>query len=313
MSNEFYVYAWRMTETNEVFYIGKGKGKRVNNVSQRNDYFKRVYKKHDCNFVLIGDNLSEKDAFILEIEAIKIYRIIGEAKCNICNGGEGSSGRKCTEEIKEKIRKSNIGKNIGRITSEETRKKISETSRGRIHTEETKKKMREIATGRKHTNEAKTKIGLSGIGRKHTEEQNKKKSDRMKGNKNCLGYKASEETKKKMSIAGKGKIVSQETRDKIAEANRGKKRSVEERAKLKKAIIQLSLTGEFIKDYKGGLDAQKETGINRSHISSCCSGKRPTAGGYKWEYKLEIIDDLFTLNEDARTLEYLELIIDRYR
>lgn len=31
-------------------------------------------------------------------------------------------------------------------------------------------------------------------------------------------------------------------------------------------------------------DAEEKTGINRSNISRCCSGKRQTAGGYHWEY-----------------------------
>ena len=39
----------------------------------------------------------------------------------------------------------------------------------------------------------------------------------------------------------------------------------------------------------------------------------PMFDGIEDDYLLEIIDDLFALNEDARTLEYLELIIDRYR
>lgn len=36
--------------------------------------------------------------------------------------------------------------------------------------------------------------------------------------------------------------------------------------------------------YHSMMDIQRATGINNSHISECCTGKRNTAGGYRWIY-----------------------------
>jgi len=37
--------------------------------------------------------------------------------------------------------------------------------------------------------------------------------------------------------------------------------------------------------------ANKEIGIDKSQISCCCKGKNKTAGGFKWKYKKEKINE----------------------
>ena len=49
-----------------------------------------------------------------------------------------------------------------------------------------------------------------------------------------------------------------------------------------KKILQYDLEKKYIKTWDSISMAQRELNIN--HISSCCSGKRKTAGGYIWEY-----------------------------
>lgn len=51
-----------------------------------------------------------------------------------------------------------------------------------------------------------------------------------------------------------------------------------------KPIIQLSIIGEPVSMYASSLDAKNKTGINPSNITSCCRGRRKTAGGFMWEY-----------------------------
>ena len=51
-----------------------------------------------------------------------------------------------------------------------------------------------------------------------------------------------------------------------------------------KKVRQLSLDGEEIKVWNKISDAAKELGIQGSHITGVCKGKRKTTGGYKWEY-----------------------------
>lgn len=51
-----------------------------------------------------------------------------------------------------------------------------------------------------------------------------------------------------------------------------------------KKIIQYSIEGVKIKSFERISQASKETNINRSDISSCCTGKRRSAGGFLWKY-----------------------------
>lgn len=50
-----------------------------------------------------------------------------------------------------------------------------------------------------------------------------------------------------------------------------------------KTIARCDDDWNIIDVWEGCMDAQNRTGINRSHISSCCNGKRQHAGGYRWK------------------------------
>lgn len=47
-------------------------------------------------------------------------------------------------------------------------------------------------------------------------------------------------------------------------------------------VMQFDLSGNFIKEFPGIQQAQRESNIN--HIWDCLSGKRKTAGGFQWKY-----------------------------
>lgn len=60
--------------------------------------------------------------------------------------------------------------------------------------------------------------------------------------------------------------------------------------------MQLDKNNNFIKEWKSGVEAEENTGINRKNISACITNRNKTAGGYKWitkeqfkciEYRLE--------------------------
>lgn len=55
-----------------------------------------------------------------------------------------------------------------------------------------------------------------------------------------------------------------------------------------KRVVKCSKNGAIIKEYDSIKDAMADNGIKYcSSISSCLSGRRPTAGGYVWKYKKE--------------------------
>lgn len=61
--------------------------------------------KHDVRF----ENLTEKDAKLIEIDLIYYYKKLGKSY-NISDGGDGFLGKVLSEEHKEKLRDANLGK-----------------------------------------------------------------------------------------------------------------------------------------------------------------------------------------------------------
>ena len=69
----------------------------------------------------------------------------------------------------------------------------------------------------------------------------------------------------------KGVPLSEEHKKAISDAN-------------SKKILQLTKSGEFIREWSSLSEAERELGIASSNICSCCQGKYKSAGGYVWEY-----------------------------
>jgi len=88
---EYYVYHHVNKINNDIFYVGKGKGKRAYEKIGRNQYWINYTKKYpDFEVVIVYDNLLEDEAFELEIKEInKIGRSIYKegTLVNILPGG----------------------------------------------------------------------------------------------------------------------------------------------------------------------------------------------------------------------------------
>ena len=52
-----------------------------------------------------------------------------------------------------------------------------------------------------------------------------------------------------------------------------------------KQVIQLTLDGEFVAEYKSIAEAGRQNGINIGNIGSVCRGERKSSGGFLWQYK----------------------------
>jgi carboxypeptidase C (cathepsin A) len=55
-----------------------------------------------------------------------------------------------------------------------------------------------------------------------------------------------------------------------------------------KIVLQYSLDGTFIKEWKSTMDVQRNLGFAHTHISECCRGEQAYGYGYLWKYKKEI-------------------------
>ena len=119
VAKDFYVYLHRKATTGEVFYVGKGAGRRAWRQCDRSEFWKRIAKKHGVIVEIHLSGLQEWYAFELEKQLIAYY---GLAKlANITEGGEGVGGI-----------------NAGKPLSEQRRKKVSESLKGHFVSDATR-------------------------------------------------------------------------------------------------------------------------------------------------------------------------------
>ena len=186
--NDYYVYLYWRLDIMEVFYVGKGCGRRWKYLWNRNSYFENIINKYPIAVEIVKDNLTEEQANDIECwlinELVFIYGFSINIKGNRSSekdyhlvnctwGGEGASGcnpfenktEKEMKMIKKKISEANKGKEV----SEETKEKIRQSNLGKHLTEETKRKISEnhakYFKGKTHTNETKEKMSKSKKGK----------------------------------------------------------------------------------------------------------------------------------------------------
>lgn len=175
----YYVYAWFYKTTDEVFYVGKGKGERYCSMKHRNEYFLNILKKEKDNIDVkfLVENLNEETALNIERELIATYKLKGECKANLHEGGcGGNTGNYCSVERSKKLSdfaKTRVGdKNpmYGKTHTLEVRKKLSEINKGKKLSEEHKKKLIEANTKRKKTEKELEMIRQLNKGKKLSKE-----------------------------------------------------------------------------------------------------------------------------------------------
>ena len=206
---KFYVYEHWRPDTNMPFYVGKGSGRRAKTAGgrKRNKHHTHIINKlmrlGMCfDIKIIHENLTEQEAFDLEIERISFWRTLGVPLTNMTNGGEGASGFSVPESTREKIRESLKGRKRPEISAMFKGRKASEAARANMSAAQKGKPMSEKARAA-----FKVRSGWN-----HSEDTIARMRARV----------FSEEHRAKISAAKKGHTVSEETRAKISAA--GKRR-----------------------------------------------------------------------------------------
>ena len=144
----YYTYAY-LREDKTPYYIGKGKGYRINS-KQRNI----KPPKDKSRIIFLKQNLTEEEAFRHEIYMIDVFGRIDLGTGilhNLTDGGEGGSGRVLNEETRRKLSDANRGKNhpnYGKTTSLETKAKMSASKKNM--SDETRAKYSAANTGENH-------------------------------------------------------------------------------------------------------------------------------------------------------------------
>ena len=163
----YYTYAY-LREDKTPYYIGKGVGNRMHS------------KTHSVSLppkdrrIFLKQNLTEQEAFKHEVYMIAVIPNLR----NQTTGGEGSSGRICSDETRQKISQSNRGK----VRTEKQKENMK--GKRNLSEEELQRRTSRLPS-RKNvilSDETKEKISVSKKGRKMnlSEEQRKHRSEQMK-------------------------------------------------------------------------------------------------------------------------------------
>jgi len=160
--DNFYVYQHKKADTNEIFYVGKGKDKRFVESKSRNPHWHNVVNKYGFDSEIIVKDVDEEFSFLVEMEAIDVYRRRGINLVNKTDGGEGTSGfsHPHTEDHKQWLKGNTFGASSWGLTF-----------KGKTHSDETKARWSEIRknntnkTGKKISEEGKKNISAARMGK----------------------------------------------------------------------------------------------------------------------------------------------------
>lgn len=215
-------------------------------------YFWHAIEKYGWDNIahqVISTGLTGEEAKQSEKELIRLHETRDHLHgYNLTDGGDGISGCKRSAETRARIGAAMLG---------------NKCSLGKTRTIETRKKLSAALIGNKRT-----------LGYRPTAETLEKMRAVQIGNKYNLGKKRSAEARANISAAQKGRVATEEAKKNMRDAQRCRSKGVE----------CLTVDGEFIAGYISPVEAADKTGIDRSCIWSVCSGKRRTAGGFKWRY-----------------------------
>jgi len=142
---QFYTYAHYRPD-NRVFYIGKGKGRRLNDVNRGAHWKSVVTKDGGFRAEVLAYWPTEEEAFTHEKFLISCFRELGHPLVNLTDGGDGPAGW---------------------VPSDETRKRMSIAFSGRKYSDATKAKQRVATAASWGDPEIRTKRAL-GIKQAHS-------------------------------------------------------------------------------------------------------------------------------------------------
>jgi predicted GIY-YIG superfamily endonuclease len=101
------VYLHKKKDTNEIFYVGIGTNtKRAYTKHKRSGLWKKIVKKYGYDIIITHDNICWEEACSIEKYLISFYGrmdIKTGILTNMTEGGDGTFGRVCLEETKQKI------------------------------------------------------------------------------------------------------------------------------------------------------------------------------------------------------------------
>ena len=245
-------------------------GKDGRNYRRNQPVFYAAIKKYGWdNFehIIFAENLSKSEAISIEIKLIAIFQTNckryknPELGYNMTDGGEGTLGfvhsdetkQQLSDKAKERYLNPEYNPMYGKHHSDETRKLLSEMRRG------THCGADNYFYGKHHSDESKQKMREYALNRPI--EVNQK-----------IGQKAKERLSNPENNHMFGKHIADHVKQIISDTH-----SI--------PVVQLTLYGEFINEYKNSNEVEAILGIDSASIRRCCTGNQLSAGGFQWVEK----------------------------
>lgn len=251
---KFFVYLHRKSTNNEVFYVGKGCRYRHNSKWGRSQYWHNTVNKYGYTAEIVKHNLTQDQAYKLEIQLIKKYK--RENLCNLTDGGDGAPGVIVSERTKSLFRRQRRAKKW----RDNLRQKAIERYKDPDFLADHKKRVKEIAS----RPEVKAKISTT-------------LKDYFSDPKNIARLKR--QTTKFFKNPAARKLASQKAKERF---NSPEKRAAHAQAKAVKCVETGMVFGT------GTLAAEwiAAQGIYKGDNSSIAKAARcqTTAYGYHWKY-----------------------------
>jgi hypothetical protein len=174
--SDYYVYLHKRAHDGVVFYVGKGANGRAHSTHNRSKYWHNTVNRYGYTVEFVCVGIQEWYALELEVEQIALYGrqdLHQGPLVNFTDGGEGTSGRKFSEDALLKIGVASKA----RVLSDDARKKMSSSHMGRKHTPETRVKLAKLNTVRNQSQEQRDKVSKKLKGRIVSDETKQKLKD----------------------------------------------------------------------------------------------------------------------------------------
>lgn len=218
------------------------------------NWIKSLLDKGERPIINIIDEVPENEWTFWEEYWISQFKSWGFNLTNLTIGGEGGNGYKHTSHSKKKMSESKLGNKL----SENQKKKISESI---------KKKSSENPNYN-HCHDKTHIIDKNLLYQKYINEN-------LSLNKCAKFFETSKHTIFRNITEYGFKKSKEKWISQVA-------------SHPKKAVLQYSLSGDFIKEWDSVISIEIELGFNKSNISNCCRGIIGTSRGYIWKYKNNI-------------------------
>ena len=252
MPSEYYVYTLSLPDGTP-FYVGKGKGKRINDHGTTRGRLKEVNavlarlkaSGETCLRAIVRGGLTENEAFEAERDLIaQIGRAPNGPLVNCNDGGWG--GRNPSASTRERIRRARVAQ------EPPSREHMVEMNRRRgPWTDEQKDRVRQAHLGRVVSAETRKKISEARKSSSY-----RPGSDVMRRVASMRGE-MTEATREKLREAGRRQVISEERRKRHGDKLRGRPQSPESNAKRSAALKGREKSPEHVAAIKAAKAAKK--------------------------------------------------------